>query len=185
MPDPDTGSRQTRTSSIPMARATLLSLPISIAVIVVSMILFRLIWGWPDLSASEFPNVFLSLGILLLGIVFHEWLHAFGWKTAAGIPWSAMRFGVNWKVLAPYAHCAVPMSARAYRFGIVLPGLVLGVIPCVTGLVIGSFVHVFWGTLFTAAAAGDGLGYWAIRFIPPTARVLDHPTEVGCKVIEE
>lgn len=168
-----------------MVSATLLSIPISVLMIGIFIGLFQVIWGKPVLSGVRPGSFFLLLFILLIGIVLHEGLHALGWKVAAGVPWSAMKFGINWKVLAPYAHCKVPMMARAYRIGVLLPGLALGLFPGIAGLLGGSFVLTSWGALFTAAASGDLLGYWAIRSVPSSARVLDHPTELGCEVIEE
>lgn len=168
-----------------MVRATLLSIPISVFIIGVFFGLFRVFWGRPVLTGIGPGSFFLFLFILLTGIVLHEALHALGWKFAAGVPWSAMKFGINWKVLAPYAHCKVPMMARAYRVGILLPGFALGLFPGIAGLLSGSFVITSLGAMFSAAASGDLLGFWAIRSVPSSARVLDHPTELGCEVIEE
>ncbi|MEM8559095.1 MAG: DUF3267 domain-containing protein [Bacteroidota bacterium] len=119
---------------------------------------------------------------LILGIVVHEALHGLAWKTAAKLPWSAISFGVNWKALTPYAHCNVPMPARAYRIGAATPGVVLGVVPVVVALAIGSGPWAVFGTFFTIAAGGDALILWLIRNVPDSWLVEDHPTQAGCYV---
>lgn len=179
----ETGKR--RNAAIPMGRATLLSLPISVLLLLMPAALYGIFWGAPSITAESFGGPLMFAVTLAVGIILHEGLHAAGWKFAGRISWNAIRFGVNWKVLAPYAHCRVPISARAYRIGIVLPGLVLGILPVTAGLARGEPVVTFWGTLFLAAASGDLLGLLAIRSVPASTRVSDHPTQLGCEVIEE
>jgi hypothetical protein len=35
------------------------------------------------------------------------------------------------------------------------------------------------------AAGGDAAVLWAVRRVPGTSKVLDHPKKVGCQVLEE
>lgn len=125
----------------------------------------------------------LSLGGLLLiavaGIVAHEVLHGAGWVLAGRLPREAVKLGFKLTALAPYAHARVPMSARAYRWGVALPGLTLGIAPMLLGIVVGHGPLLFFGFFFTFAAGGDFLVLWLLRRVPGTALVEDHPSEVG------
>ncbi len=149
---------------------------------------YVMLWGWEKMRV-DFTYMFSHLEILLpsavAGIVLHELLHAWAWMAASGLGWDSMTFGFNLRALSPYAHCNEPMSAGAYRVGVLIPGLLLGVIPFVTGMVFGSgFLSVF-GFLFTLVAAGDFLMLWIIRDISTERRVTDHPSRVGCTVKED
>ncbi len=130
-----------------------------------------------------------SLLVLLLafagGIVVHELLHAVGFVVAGRVPITAVSFGFSWKGLAPYAHCATPMRASAYRLAVLLPGLVLGVVPGILGIILQSLPLVLWGILMTSAAGGDLAALLAIRQVPGLAWVRDHPSQVGCQVLKE
>jgi hypothetical protein len=119
------------------------------------------------------------------GIVFHELLHAAGFVWVGKVPVTAVKLGFSWKGLAPYAHCAEPMRASAYRLSIILPGLVLGILPGFLGIVWRSWFLVLWGILMTIAAGGDLAVLLAIRQVPGAAWVRDHPTKAGCQVLKE
>lgn len=41
-------------------------------------------------------------------------------------------------LLTPYCHCDVPLSKRAYIAGALMPLIVLGILPGIVGVVIGS-----------------------------------------------
>ncbi|MEM6785057.1 MAG: DUF3267 domain-containing protein [Bacteroidota bacterium] len=119
---------------------------------------------------------------IALGTVLHEALHGLAWKAASGVSWSSITFGFNWKAFAPYAHCRVPMPARAYRIGAAAPGLVLGLAPALVGVATGWGMWTAFGFLFTVAAGGDAVTLWVLRRVPGAGLVEDHPTRAGCVV---
>jgi hypothetical protein len=77
------------------------------------------------------------------------------------------------------------MTARAYRVGGALPGVVTGLLPVLAGLALGQPVLLLVGAFFLMAAVGDLLILWAIRRVPAAAQVLDHPTLPGCLVLRD
>ncbi len=124
-----------------------------------------------------------TLAALVGGIVLHEALHGLAWALFGRTPWSAIRFGFQWKTLTPYAHCREPMTVRAYRIGAAAPGVVLGLIPAALGLLAGHGLLFLFGFLFTVAAAGDALILWLLRQARPGWLVVDHPDRVGCYLL--
>jgi len=122
--------------------------------------------------------------LFFAGILVHEWLHAVGFRLAGKVPAESIRYGFNWKGLAPYAHCQAPMRAKAYRLGVILPGLILGVCPAIAGLATGIWWLAVWGALMLLSAGGDMAVLLAVRHVPGTALIQDHPTMVGCHVLE-
>ncbi len=171
--------------SISMLRANLLGLPLFLLMMGTLVAPYLLLVGIPAFILGV--NRSLDLGTFLLwmaaGTAAHEALHGVGWAVAAGRSFRSMRFGVHWKTLTPYAHFTEPISAAAYRIGIVLPGLVVGLGPAIAGYLLDDPAALLFGGIFFGAAAGDALGLWAVRDIPAGTLVLDHPTRVGCRIV--
>ena len=134
---------------------------------------------------SSFAGVLTILLVLALSLVGHELLHAIGFWLVGGVPWNRIKFGFSWQGFAPYAHCRDSLPVTAYRISVVLPGLFLGVLPGLVGVALQQPLLVMWATLMLLAAGGDTAVLWAVRKVPSTAQVLDHPKKVGCKVLAE
>lgn len=81
-------------------------------------------------------------------------------------------------------HCTEPLEVKAYRIGACLPGVLLGVVPALIGIISGSGELLLWGLLFTLAARGDMLVVWLIRHVPAEQLIEDHPHCAGCYVID-
>lgn len=124
------------------------------------------------------------LGALVGGTLVHELLHAITWRAVGRVPAGSVRLGFTWRALTPYAHCAAPMPARAYRIAAAVPGVVLGLVPLVFAVVRGGAMLFWFGLLFTIAAGGDALILWLLRGVPPDALVEDHPSRAGCLVVD-
>ena len=84
-----------------------------------------------------------------------------------------------------YCHCDEPMHIPGYMMGAMMPCIVLGVIPAIVALFIGSLPLLAWGIFFIAAAAGDVWMTWLLTKENPKSMVLDHPSEAGFYIIEE
>ncbi len=165
------------------AQANLWSIPVMVGVEALIAVPFALLWGWPALFAgarAAFGNLLIFVAVLGAGIFVHEGLHALGWLLAGRVARRDIAFGL--KSLTPYAHCKVPMRARAYRIGGALPGVALGVLPALIGIFTGAGWLAAWGALFAMTAAGDWMILWLLRRTPADALVSDHPTMAGCEV---
>lgn len=174
--------------SIPMEQASGPALLIGLLPTIPFIIAFGLAWGWRA-TANGFDALFGPLGLfwlaLLGGIVLHELLHGFTWMLAGRKPRQAMRYGVQWKTLTPYAHSTEPMPAWAYRLGVVTPALLLGLAPMLMGLATANGWLFFFGVVFTIAAGGDFLVLWLLRGVDGRSLVADHPENAGCFVYAE
>jgi hypothetical protein len=132
---------------------------------------FRLLFSFPFF----FP-------MFIVGIIFHELIHALTWKIASGHSWNTMKFGVIWKQLTPFAHCTQPMEARAYRIGAAMPGIVLGLLPLILSLFAANSIVFWFGVIFTTAASGDLGVIYRLRSVAGDSLVQDHPSQPGCFV---
>ncbi|HEU5170913.1 MAG TPA: DUF3267 domain-containing protein [Gemmatimonadales bacterium] len=128
-------------------------------------------------------HTWLWIGALVVGVAGHELLHGLAWAAASGQPLRVIRFGVNWRALAPHARCTVPLPASAYRFGAAAPGVVLGIIPALAGSSTGHGGVAAFGWFMTLAAGGDFVVLWLIRNLPGSTMLQDHPTRAGCVVL--
>lgn len=175
--------------SISTAEATLWSFGLGLPLACLLMFLYLWRWGATVNISNARPAVFLYsiigfIATLILGSIIHELIHGISWATFGHKPLKAIKFGFQWKTLTPYAHCNEPMEVSAYRLGGIMPLVVLGILPAMIGIVTGNGWSMFFGFLLTAAAGGDLLVLWLIRNVKPGQRVEDHPTRVGCYLIE-
>lgn len=173
-------SAQARDVSVPIHRILPGLLLASFVLIVLVVLPYWYVWG-------VFP-VYDSLAILVpfAGLVLvHELVHALGWKIAGNLRWRDFKFGFSWRGLSPYCHAKVPMTARAYRFGAMLPGIVTGVVPVVIGTLLRDPALTFLGAVLIGGAIGDLYVLWIIRRVAPTERVMDHPSRAGCLVLRD
>lgn len=160
---------------------------ITIGIMVIFIGAYVLIWRRNplDLFTGEqvLPGLLISLVVFMVGIGVHELLHGIGYRLG-GVPWSQIKFGVQWKALMPYAHCKAPMRARGYGLAVALPGLILGVIPTVWGLASGSSAMTLFGTAMLAGAVGDMMILGLLMTLKGNPMVQDHPVKPGFQIIE-
>ena len=175
--------------SIPTNRATLLSLVFGLPLACLLMGVYLWRWGAALNITNARPELFLYFFIgfivtLFAGSVIHELIHGLTWAFFGHMPLKAIKFGVQWQTLTPYAHCSQPMEVQAYRLGGSMPLIVLGILPSLIGIATGNGWSMSFGILFTLAAGGDMLVLWLIRNVRAGQLVQDHPTQVGCYLIE-
>jgi Putative zincin peptidase len=173
---PDTAGHAV-TMTLSAADANVLAL----GVLFVSGVLFigAHAWYWDNLTL---PNPWGLCAAFFAGLFVHEGLHGLGFLLG-GARSSEVKFGIAWSKLMLYTSCRVPLSARAYRVAVALPGVVLGLLPALVGLALGWWTWTLFGIFMIGPAAGDAAVLWAIRAVPGKTRVVDHPTEVGCQVL--
>lgn len=175
-------------ATVPMTSANLMAFLMVPLAFLLFWLPYWAVWqNWP--FAAFLDNSFSGLSTLIfvmaVSIVVHELLHAVGFWLVGGVSWRRIKFGFSWQGFAPYAHCRDPLPTTAYRISVALPGLFLGVLPGFAGIAVQQPLLVMWATLMLLAAGGDTAVLWAVRRVPGKARVLDHPTMVGCQVLAD
>ena len=171
-----------RDLSISMERANLIVLFTAIPVAAAQFVIFILIHGGEGLETTW--NFAILIVAVLVGVVGHELIHGSAWMLFGRKPFSAIKFGFQWKSFTPYAHLKEPVEVNAYRAGAFMPGFILGILPYFFSLVLGDG-NLFWfGLVHTAGASGDWLVLWLIRKVRAGTYVKDHPTNAGCYVLD-
>jgi len=175
-----------RDLSLAPAQANVAALPYALPGLLM-IFLFGAVHGWTEMSlglTELFESAFF-VPVLIFGVVAHELIHGATWAAFAPDGWKSIKFGFNLKALMPYANCKVPLRARHYRLGGLMPGLLLGVLPFIFGLLANAPTVALSGAFFTLVAAGDFWVLYTLRRETAAAIILDHPTRVGCLVLRE
>lgn len=173
--------------TIDIGKANLFAVAIMVVSAIVFLVPFFLIWGGRKPIGEllgGFENWVVVFALMIVGIVVHELIHGLTWACYAKSGWKSISFGVMWKMLTPYCHCDEPMHIPGYMMGAMMPCTILGVIPAVVALFIGSMSLLAWGIFFISAAAGDIWMTWLLTKENPKSMVLDHPSEAGFYIIK-
>jgi hypothetical protein len=170
--------------SLSMRQVNLMAIPVALIPAVAIVLLYAGVNGWASFrfAAAFFRSTWFALAILIGGIILHELLHGAAWAYFGRRPLTAIKFGIHWATLTPYAHCRDAMTVEAYRIGAATPAIVLGLLPSALAIFGGMHWLLFPGILFSAAAGGDLLILWLLRHEHGTALVRDHPDRAGCLV---
>lgn len=164
--------------TISIMKANLISIPFMLVVGFLSIWIYYKVWHSFEWNGVQ--NA-LWLGVaIVVGIVVHELIHGFTWMVVTRQSFKHLSFGTM--AGAVYCHIDVPMKKRPYIIGAVMPLLLLGVIPTVIAIVLGSTFWLVFGIIFIVSAIGDIMIMWKIRREPSDALIYDHPTDAGCVV---
>jgi hypothetical protein len=146
---------------------------------------YSTIWGWSNLRVGLDALLTLRVGgpVFVIGILLHEFVHGLTWKLVGALAWSQIRFGFQLKSFTPYVHPGVPLRARAYRIGTLMPLLALGMAPYLLGLAFAEARLAAFGIVFTFVAGGDLAILWLLRGVSRDAWVQDHSSRAGCLLV--
>lgn len=172
--------------SVGSGKAYLFVILVVLPAVLILAFVYAGIWGKASYFAGlrRFASLPSLIPVMVLGIPFHEFLHAVGWSFIGRFPISEVKFGVLWRALTPYAHLPNPVEALTYTVGALTPILIMGVIPYLVSTIVGHAWLANFALLFILAAGGDLLVAWTLRSVKRDTLVLDHPTRVGCIVLE-
>jgi len=144
-------------------------------------------WIWKNSPTDNIIDSFFFSNFVLyaivsftLGTALHELIHGLLFAKYAKNGFKSVKFGVNWKTLTPYCHCSEPLQVKHYILVSIMPAIILGFIPYIIGIVIGSEALFLFGTLFTVVAVGDFIMVFLLLRENKNAWVQDLPDEVGC-----
>lgn len=162
-----------------MGAVNLIALLLIIPASAVILIPYILIWDIQSLQAGLRALDGYIVLLLVGGILVHELLHGITWGFYAPNGSRAIKYGVQWKALSPYCHCADPLKVKHYAIGAAMPLIVLGLLPAIIGIVTGSGGVLAFGLFFTWAAGGDIIALYMLRNLDRDALVFDHPEKMG------
>ncbi len=173
--------------TVGIVKANVFAVVLLIPLLIVGIGLF--LWKNRTFSGHFMPGSFLVFFVLLLVlVVVHELIHGLSWAIFSPRHWKDIEFGVMKQYLTPYCACCVPLSKGQYIFGALMPLVLLGILPMIVGILVGSAPVMFMGVIMADAAAGDILIVWKILRCRTTAEqvlYIDHPTQAGGVLFEK
>ena len=152
---------------------------------VVSVRLHHFIYGTTPKEWLQTLGIAEVLGYLVISMLAHEGIHGLAWKLSnIRNPDVRIQFGFSWKAFAFFTRALGSMPVRSYIFGSAAPGVLLGLLPVVAGLLSGYLPLTILGALNMAGAGSDFIVLWLTRKVPKNHWVIDHPTRLGFRTIE-
>ncbi|WP_242308975.1 DUF3267 domain-containing protein [Bacillus cereus group sp. BfR-BA-01524] len=130
------------------------------------------------------PTVFLFISAMIVLVCIHEAIHLIGFRYIGGVPWSELKWGVNWKLGVAYAHSKQAVTVEQMKKVLMLPFLPTGILPIVLGIAMNLEPLSFLGILLTAGCIGDIALYQKVSKFPDDAQVIDHPSKPQFTVYE-
>jgi hypothetical protein len=179
------GWENARDCSVSFAMANVLGILLVVPVVAALAAGYAALWGWRSLGAGFDAVNLWALPALLVAIALHEAIHGVTWAWLSGKPLGVIHYGFHAATLTPFAHSKEPLPLRAYLIGVLMPGMALGVLPCLAAMILGSGALMLGGLVMTAAAGGDMLIVWLLRSAGRRSLVFDHPVRAGCWVLDE
>ncbi len=131
------------------------------------------------LFKDKFLNIsFWDILIILLGyvvlIVAHEGIHAVSFILTGASP-KNIKFGILPKKMMAYCSNSKPLTVSAYRFSLLTPLIVTGIIPFILSIIFLNLLYVVLFSSIISAAAGDIMMFIKLLRYPCATMVLDHP----------
>ena len=164
--------------------ANIVSLLAGVPLMLIAFVAFMLVNGGKDIDFHVgLPALLATLPL----VVVHELIHGLGWSISTPNRFADIEFGFIKEYLTPYCTCAVPLEKSRYIIGALGPLVVLGIIPTIIAIAIGSFQLFVVGIVMILSAGGDMLLVFELLRHKSKASeqlVLDHPTQAGCVVFE-
>ena len=117
------------------------------------------------------------LGFLLL--VPHELIHGLTAIVVGKAKWKDLKFGMMWKKCAAYCHCNKPLTVAQYRYFLLMPLVILGIIPSILSFILGNSLILLYGMIGITVAIGDIWIAWLLRKEDGSVKVYDHPSTAG------
>ena len=100
-------------------------------------------------------DIGLSVGLILVGLIAHEGIHALSAIIVGKCKKSDVSFGVKFKEGILYCHCEKPMKGGAYCVMLVMPLIVTGLIPYAVCVAAGGLLQIAVFAFMISGAAGD------------------------------
>ena len=141
------------------------------------------------LTMNSMGGNMLRLGLYLLvfiALIFlHELIHGVFGALFAKDGWKSVSFGFIAKYLTPYCHCKAPLKKAEYLAVVLMPTILLGVLPSLVAIFLGSRALLSMATLMILAGGGDILIALRLLFFKSSAQeqlILDHPYQLGLAI---
>ena len=167
-------------ATVSIVKANVMACVTALPFSVLAVLAFVLLHPEVDVLDTLGRQALLLLVLMAVSVPVHEGLHGCGWVGFCREKWRSIQFGVMWESLTPYCHCREALTVVQYDVGLLLPFTVLGLIPSVIALFMGSPLLMALGAYNLFVAGGDTtIACIITKYLGKDARILDHPDQCG------
>ena len=174
--------------TIGIVNANLSVMLLAIPIVAIGVLLF--VWKNPiELLRPNLQGSLLFIVLFVVLIVAHELIHGLTWSLFSEHHSKDIEFGFMKEFLTPYCTCTIPLSKSQYIWGALMPCILLGILPTVLGILLGSSLWFWIGIVMILAAGGDimiVMKVMAFKKQDESTEILvyDHPTQAGSVILE-
>ncbi len=170
--------------TLEVVKANILACAVMLPAIILMFGVYKLVNGSFALTQSRY---IIFVAVMLAEIVVHELIHGFFWGILTGKRFKNIQFGVILKMLTPYCYCETPMKKGSYVLGGIMPTVVLGIGQYIAAMCMGSAVMLWLAGVGVLGGGADVViaGMIIKRVAGKETLVIDHPSTVGCIVLEK
>lgn len=124
---------------------------------VILILIFGSMYGWHRFSLETGSSGGLVFFFMVyVGSLFvHEIIHYLSFILFGGVSGEFIKFRCNIKKLTFSVICKSSVSARRYKYAVISPALILGMIPLIIGLMSSNLFIYLIGLLQITGSAGD------------------------------
>ena len=126
------------------------------------------------LTGKVYWDILIVLVGLVFGVVLHELLHALGGIIAGKLSTKDIKFGMNLKQGLFYCHLSKAMKVSQYRFVLLLPVVITGIIPLIICTIFGNIFMVLLFCFMVSGGAGDIIMFFSLMKEDKDTKILDH-----------
>lgn len=171
--------------TISVLNASILGLILGALLVALLALPFCMLYGLKSIEQIiQFFKFQIFVPSLVIGILIHEAIHGITWYIAGRTNFKDIQFGFKLKLLTPYAHCKVPINIKAYRLGVLMPFLIMGILPYIYSIITENHLLLGFSLFFSFGAIGDLIILWITKSILSDKNVQDHPSEGGVIIID-
>lgn len=180
---------------ISVLKANFVGILLTVPFIAAMVIGYYLKNGMPDIKTVMeekpvlyFVVLFGTFVVSILLAVVHEKIHGWFWAAGAENGSKDIEFGFQKETLTPYCTCKSPLAKKTYIIGSMMPMTILGIIPGIVSVFIGSIPLLIIAILQTMGGSGDILISSMLLLHKTKDKdviLLDHPTKIGLVAYEK
>lgn len=167
--------------TIGIVYANVMAIVLCLPIVIAFSVAYQLVNAGKEMTwSSPFEGLFVLLAFFVL-IVVHELIHGITWAYYAPSHWKSVSFGFMVQYLTPYCTCNEPLKKNQYIIGALMPTIILGILPAIVSIIIGSWLLFALNALMIFGGGGDlTIVLKLLRYREKEGTIfVDHPYQCG------
>lgn len=167
--------------TIGITYANVMSIVLCLPIVILLAVPYMIVNEGKEMTWSSPFEGLLVLAAFFVLIVVHELIHGITWAHYAPSHWKSVSFGFMVQYLTPYCTCNEPLKKNQYIIGALMPTIILGIIPAIVSIIMGSWLLFALSALMIFGGGGDlTIVLKLLRYREKEGTIfVDHPYQCG------